>query len=281
MILKVLKIFKLVISKVKYLLLLNKFSKQFSSFQETKDFCNSVTKDSYANKNMNNFRLQRFKLNFENIHTIPHYSFKFLIESVSFYLNHYKTFPKILDLGGEYGDGFLYLRNIFKDTDINYSILEQKEVVELSKNIDFKCKSNHKIDFYNSIDLALEKNSYDLLFSSGTLQSLEYPYVILDKINSTNFKMIGLTRNSFSKNTKYISQMSYLFHNGAGIVPQNFKNRILVYPHTTIEEEKLYKTLNKFKINFTNSRIEPGIFIIEPKIFKDCYSKDISLIRND
>ena len=152
--------------------------------------------------------------------------------------------------------------------------MEQNEVAELSKNIDFKCKFNHKIDFLNSIDLALEKNSYDLLFSSGTLQYLEYPYVILDRINSTNIKMIGLTRNSFSKNTKYISQMSYLFANGAGIVPQNFKKRILVFPHTTIEEEKLYKTLNKFKISFTNLSIEPGVF-------KDCYSKDISLIKND
>ena len=99
MILKVLKIFKSGISKVKYKLLLNKFSKQFSSFQETKDFCNSVTKDSYANKDLNNFTLQSFKLNFENLHTIPQPSFKTLIESVSFYLNHYKTFPKILDLG--------------------------------------------------------------------------------------------------------------------------------------------------------------------------------------
>ena len=68
--------------------------------------------------------------------------------------------------------------------------------------------------------------------------------------------------------------MSYLFSNGAGIVPQNFKNRILVYPHTTIEEEKLFSTLNKFKISFISSSIERGIF-------KDCYSKDISLIRND
>jgi len=86
--------------------------------------------------------------------------------------------------------------------------------------------------------------------------------------------MIGLTRNSFSKNTKYISQMSDLSSNAAGIVPQNFKNHILVYPHTTIEEEKLLNTLKKFKISFANSSIEPGIF-------KDCYSKDISLIRND
>ena len=274
MILKVLKFFKLIISKIKHHFLFSKFSKEFTSFQETKDFCNSVTKDSYANKDLNNYRLQRFKLNFENLHTIPQPSFKTLIESVSFYLNHYKTFPKILDLGGGYGDGFLYLRNIFKDTDINYSIIEQKEVVELSKNIDFKCKSNHNINFYNSINLALEKNDYDLLFSSGTIQYLENPYNILDRINSTNLKMIGLTRNSFSKNTKYISQMSDLSSNAAGIVPQNFKNHILVYPHTTIEEEKLLNTLKKFKISFANSSIEPGIF-------KDCYSKDISLIRND
>lgn len=275
MILKVLKFFKLIIFKIKNRFLLNKFSKEFSSFQETKDFCNKTTKDSYANNDLNNFRLQKFKLNFENLHRIPQPSFKFLIEAISSYLNHYKSFPKILDLGGGFGDCFLYLRNIFKDTDIAYSVLEQKEVVELSKNIDFKCNFNHKIEFFNSIDLALEKNSYDLLFSSGTLQSLENPYVILDRINSTSIKMIGLTRNSFSKNTKYISQMSYLFSNGTGIVPQNFKNRIIVYPHRTIEEKKLYKTLNKFKISFTNLSIQTEA------ISEDCYSKDILLIKND
>ena len=47
----------------------------------------------------------------------------------------------------EFNDGFLYLRNIFNDTDIAYSVVEQNEVVELSKNIDFKCAFNHKIDF--------------------------------------------------------------------------------------------------------------------------------------
>ena len=276
----ILKIFKLLIFKAKYYFLFNKFSKKFSSFQKAQEFCNTITKDNYANNDLNNFRLKRFKLNFENLHNISQPSFKFLIEIISLYLNRYKTFPKILDLGGGFGDGFLYLRSLFKDTHITYSIVEQKEVVELSKNIDFKCKFNHTIDFFNSINIALEKNNYDLLFSSGTLQSLEDPYAILKKFNSTNIKMIGLTRNSFSKNTEYISQVSLLYSNGSGIVPQNFKNRIIVYPHTTIEEEKLLKTLNKFKINFTNSSVEPGYSNIVGT-FKDCYPKDILLIRNN
>jgi putative methyltransferase (TIGR04325 family) len=276
----IIKIFKLLIFKMKYYFLFNKFSKKFSSFKETNDFCNIVTKDSYANNNLNKFRLQRFKLNFKNLHNIPQPCYKFLIEVISVYLNRYKTFPKILDFGGGFGDGFLYLRNIFQDTSITYSIVEQKEVVELSENIDFKCKFNHVINFFSSIDVALEKNSYDLLFSSGTLQSLKDPYAILNKFNSTNVKMIGLTRNSFSKKTKYISQVSLLYSNGSGIVPKNFKNCIIVYPHTTIEEEKLFKTLNKFKINLTNLNAEPGYSNVAG-IFKECYSKDILLIKDD
>tara|TARA_B100000787_G_C16135191_1_gene269281 strand:+ start:93 stop:926 length:834 start_codon:yes stop_codon:yes gene_type:complete len=277
MILKVLNFFKLVFYNVKYKIFSKIFEKQFSSFQETQNYCNNIIKNGYANEQLNNFKLQSFKLNFENYNTLPQPSFKFLFESLSFFLNHFKYFPKILDLGGSYGDNFLYLRNIFKFSDINYTIIEQENIVDSGKSIDYKCRSNHKINFYNSLDLALKQNDYDLLFSSGTLQYTEYPYFILDKINSTNIKMIGLTRNSFSRNTKYISQISNLFDNGAGIVPQNFKNCLLVYPHTTIEEEKLLKTLNKFKISFTNSSIEAGPFVP----FKDCYSKDISLIRND
>lgn len=267
------KIFNYIILKIKFIILLKRYSKQFTTLQETQDFCNSVTKDSYSNKDLNEFRLQRFKLNFEKLHTIPQPSFKFLIEVINFYLDHFKHFPKILDLGGGYGDNFLYLRHIFKDTDINYSIVEQTNVVEFSKTIDFKCKSNHKINFYNSIDLALEENNYDLLFSSGTLQYLQSPYKILEKLNKSNIKAIGLTRNSFTKKEKYISQMSFLFQNGTGNVPQNFKNHILVYPHTTIEEQKLILSLKKFKINFINSSIESTTF-------KGCYSKDILLIRD-
>ena len=144
----------------------------------------------------------------------------------------------------------------------------------MSKNIDFKSKSNHKITFYNSLDLALKENNYDLLFSSGALQYLEYPYQYLEIINDSSIKMIGLTRNSFSKKEQYISQMSYLFIQGAGNVPKNFKNHIVVYPHTTIEEEKLVNSLNNFKISFSNSGIEPGIF-------KDSYDKDILFTKEN
>ena len=276
----ILKIFKSLFSKLKYKILLKKFSKQFSSFEETQNYCNSIVKNSYANENLNNYRLQNFKLNFENYHILPQPSFKFLFETISFYLNHFKYFPKILDLGGGYGEAFLYLRNIFKFSDINYTIIEQNEIVNLSKSVDYKCQSNHKINFYNSLDSALKQNDYDLLFSSGTIQYLNNPYQILKKINETSLKALAFTRSSFSNKTKYFSQMTYLqllfnSHNDElEIAPKNFNNRVILYPYTVIEEEKLINALGNFKISFTNSNNEPGLF-------KDSYSKDILLIRND
>ena len=281
MFLKLNKLIYKVIFKIRHEQLSLKYSKQFSSLEKTKNFCNSITKDCYSNKDMSNFRLKMFKSNFENLQYIFQPQFKFLIECVCVYLNEYKTFPKILDLGGGFGDGFLYLRNIFKDNDINYTIVEQNEIVSNSKSIDFKCQKSNSINFYNSVNSAMEKNNYDLLFSSGTLQYMDDPYNVLEKINSSNFKMIGLTRNSFSNETKYFSQMIYLK------IPSNFPNEILknspknfnnhivaILPHTTIQEKKLLNHLKNFKISFTNSGIEPGIF-------KDCYSKDILLTRND
>lgn len=271
---KFFKLINFIFFKLTNEFLIKKYQKQFSTFKQSEQFCNIYNKDNYSNRELNNFRLERFILNFENLHSIPQPSLKFLIESLSYYLIQFKRFPKILDLGGGFGDGFLYLRNIFKNIDIDYSIVEQTQVVELSKNIDFKSKSNHKITFYNSLDLALNKNNYDFLFISGVLQYLEYPYQYLEKINDSNINAIGLTRNSFSKNELYFSQMSYLFHNGTGIVPKNFKNHIVLYPHTTIEEEKLVNSLNNFKISFSNSSIEPGIF-------KDSYDKDILFTKEN
>jgi len=110
------------------------------------------------------------------------------------------------------------------------------------------------------------------LFSSGTLQSLENPYEILKKLNDINVGTIALTRNSFSKKTKYISQMSYLFLNGAGNIPVNFNNHIILYPHTAIEEQKLLESLSNFKIAFSSDGDETGVL-------KDTYSKDILLTR--
>lgn len=280
MFLNIKKLIWKLIFKIRHKQLSHKYSKQFSSFEKTKNFCNSITKDCYSNTDMNNFNLKMFKSNFENLHYKFQPQFKFLIECVCVYLYQNKTFPKILDLGGGFGDGFLYLRNIFKDIDINYTIIEQNEIVSQSKSIDFKCQKSSSINFYNSLNLAMEKNNYDLLFSSGTLQYLDNPYNVLDKINSANFRMIGFTRNSFCNETKYFSQMKYLK------IPSNFPNKILknspknlnghivlILPHTTIQEKKLLNHFKNFKISFTNSGIEPGIF-------KDCYSKDILLIRD-
>ena len=86
--------------------LIKKYQKQFSTFKQSEQFCNIYNKDNYSNRELNNFRLERFILNFENLHSIPQPSLKFLIESLSYYLIQFKRFPKILDLGGGFGDSF-------------------------------------------------------------------------------------------------------------------------------------------------------------------------------
>ena len=69
-----------------------------------------------------------------------------------------------------------------------------------------------------------------------------YSRIILKKKNNIKFSGWGLTTTQsppwigISKNKTYIG----------------FKNAIVVYPHTTIEEEKLVNSLNNFKIMFLN-----------------------------
>ena len=280
MTIKLIEVIKRIPFKIRHEYLESKYSKKFSSFKEAKDFCNNIS-NGYGNKDRLHCELELFQSNIEFFSYKWGQQHKFLFECISSYLNHFKTFPRILDLGGGFGNCFFYLKNIFKNTEINYTVVEQEGIVELSKNIDFKCKNSDSINFYESIDSAIKKNDYDLLFSSGTLQYLDNPYNTLDKINSSNFKMKGLTRVSFSYNTEYYSQMVYykkpsnLKKNIFKDLPKNFYNNfVLCYPHTTIEEEKLLNYLKNFKIDFTNEGIEPGRF-------KGCYSKDISLIRNN
>mgnify|MGYP006082123117 CR=1 FL=1 len=265
----ILKLLNTILFRLKHKILLKKYQKKFKTYKELEKFCNQINQNNYSNIDLNNYRLKRFLSSFDKIPNQFQSSFKLLLEAVSFYIYDFKEFPKILDIGGVYGEGFLYLRGIYKNATINYSIVENNKVVELSKIIDFKNKYNQKINFYETLEQALNENEYDIIFSSGTLQYLENPYELLEKLNNSNSKLIALTRNAFHLNEEMISQMSYLYSNGSGeIITQKYKNKVLVYPHKTLIEKKLINILNNYSIEFSKD-------LKKIHQFNNTYSKDI------
>jgi putative methyltransferase (TIGR04325 family) len=173
-----------------------------------------------------------------------------LLEVIFLYYSKYNRFPRILDFGGGFGEGAMYITNLIKKN-IPYSVVETNKLVQLAKYKNLKFSV-----FYDSFDLAVKNFKPDIFFSSGTLQYLEKPYEIIKRIFSTRFKYIALTRNQFSKDEKVFNQISLLSENGAGKHLLSYKNRFIFYPVTNLNKNKIISiSKNKYKKIFesTNS----------------------------
>jgi len=230
------------LSKIKNKILKKIYFREFKSYRDASNFCNKINKNNYENNFLNEYRLKKFLINEKDIPFINAPSYKFLNDSISFYLSKYNSFPKILDIGGSFGEGALYLRSIFKEVNIKYSILESKKMVELTN------QTKNDIKFYDDLELALHEIKPDFIFSSSTLQYLPDPHKVIDTLNKSNAKMISLTRNSFSDNAYFFSQVSYLKSNGSGKHLEEFGNPMILFPHTVLDKKKLNSYLTNYKI---------------------------------
>ncbi|MBY5783754.1 hypothetical protein HFN62_08350 [Rhizobium leguminosarum] len=79
----------------------------------------------------------------------------------------------------------------------------------------------------------------DIFYSSGTFQYLEDPYALWKHGLSKTTGYAFLARNTFSETEQFRVQHSMLFNNGAGPIPEGFKDVVVRYPHRTISERRL------------------------------------------
>ena len=176
-------------------------SKKFSSYEECKKYCLKQKNSFYTNDKYINLKFKKF-LQISNHHPNNlEYSSQLLNKIILIYIEKYKTKPKILDFGGNFGENYFYLDKSF-NTKIHYDVCEVKEKTE-------KCKNLNNVNFYSDLNTAL-KNNYDIIYISGTLQYLEHPYANLKKILQTKPKIIGLTRNNFCDRESIYAQATSL-----------------------------------------------------------------------
>lgn len=79
----------------------------------------------------------------------------------------------------------------------------------------------------------------DVFFSSGALQFIDDPIGLVQRAFSTARLAVVLVRNSFSELELYRVQRSRLFENGAGPIPDGYRDRVVSYPHRTVSEQKI------------------------------------------
>ena len=262
------KIFKKILSitkKIKFKIL----QKQFTNIEDCINYCEKKNLGSYNNEELSKFsydkfikNLDEFKFNYNNSH-------KFLLEVILIYLYKHKRLPKILDIGGVFGENKIFLDYLFKNNKIDYDVVEIENKVKLAKNL------KHS-KFYDNIEYALT-NNYDLIFTSSTLQYFKNPYEILSKILESKKKYVAFTRGNYSSSNEiYIAQVSEFELNGPGEgwVKKNYPNKIIYYPNTAISYKQFKKLILKKKYKII--RETQGI---EGNIGKNTFTKNI-LVSN-
>ena len=265
MIKKIIEIFIRIYEKIKFKIL----QRQFSNIEDCIQYCEKKSLGSYKNEELSKFSYEKFIENIDDFKFNYNNSHKFLLEVILIYLYKYKKLPKILDIGGVFGENKIFLDFLFQNNEIIYDVVEIYNKVKLTK--DFKHSK-----FYDNIEEGL-KNDYELIFSSGTLQYFTKPYEILDKILKSKKKYIAFTRGNYHpSNELYVAQVSKIIHNGPGEgwIKKNYSNKIIYYPNTAISYEKFKKLI--FKNNYEIIRESNGV---EGNVGKNTFTKNI-LISN-
>ena len=255
------------LSKIIEKLNLEKYSKTFSNYEDAKKFCDSISSNSYENHDLNLFRYEKFIKNLDLVPIIYNNSHKLLLEILLIYSKSEKTIPKILDIGGGFGENKIYLKHLLNE-DLIYDIIESGEIVSLAKS-----KNLTHSKFFTNISSAKKNNEYDIIFSSGTIQYFEKPYEIIEEIFSSGTKFIGFTRINFSNNPKIYSQPTLIEYHGAREGSLDFKykkSKKIIIPNTQINENEMLKISKKH--NYKLLRKGKGI---EGNVGEDSYALDL------
>jgi putative methyltransferase (TIGR04325 family) len=131
-----------------------------------------------------------------------------------------------VDFGGSAGELLAVLQR--RSTAASFVVVETPVMVKaaaaLRPLITFSCELPDHIDVFHS---------------SGTFQYLEDPYALWEQALRKTTGYAFLARNTFSEDEQFRVQHSMLFSNGAGPIPQGFKDGVVRYPHRTVSERRI------------------------------------------
>ena len=84
------------------------YCRKFTSFEEVEKFCKG--KSNYSDETNFKFRYNKFVLNKNDIPTIYKNQYQILLKTIDEFINKFKYFPKIIDFGGSFGEGYFFLK---------------------------------------------------------------------------------------------------------------------------------------------------------------------------
>ena len=158
----------------------------------------------------------------------------------------------VIDLGGSTGLQYHVIRGLIKtNKKINWRVVESTALAEKSKTL----FSTDELSFSDDLEKAVnEFKEIHLIHCSGVIQYMPDPYNTLKTIAVSNSHYLNFARMCFSKKEEevVILQQSSLSANGFGPLPSSFTDRVLLYPQTSILQEKFFQTLEaRYKTIFS------------------------------
>jgi putative methyltransferase (TIGR04325 family) len=149
----------------------------------------------------------------------------------------------VLDIGGGCGMHFYPLKKVFSNKfKFNWHVVETNALSQAAKVLE-----NDELKFFDNISKAVNSlERIDLIISSGAIQYFEDPRQVLKEIVEVGAEYILLLRLSLSTSNRDIIsvQRSLLSQNGYEILPQGYKNKIIDYPHTNMNENDFHQILH-------------------------------------
>jgi putative methyltransferase (TIGR04325 family) len=225
----------------------------YSTYESAFNYCKKRNESSGANLVMQyiaEVTARDMSYNFKGNHDcfldVPGYAYFSLplLETILIYQRKYGRLPKIVDFGGTFGQGALYISQFFN---LEYSVIETLETVLIAE-------SNHiPLQYFKSIEeFKTSGSKVDLVFSSGAIQYTENPNEILGELFAIPSKMITLCRNNFS-DTPIITIQQY---NVDTALDSTAKNKFMSHekncliPNTQIAEDKIHHLaqINEFHL---------------------------------
>lgn len=141
----------------------------------------------------------------------------------------------VIDFGGACGMHYFEIKNFLpSDVSINWIVIETPQMV---KSATEKGLSTNSLSFRSDME-GLPKA--DLVYSSGTLQYTNNPYLYLSRILDIKTAYLLFNRMSFTKNLHEVVTIQHtsLAANGKGSLPAGYTDKKVSYPHTTIPLQK-------------------------------------------
>lgn len=243
------------------------WTKEHDSWGECVAFCNSVNPGGYDSDLLTRYRADKFRgayLERELRDMASPECARLLLEAVTLVAAREGRTPYVVDLGGAFGEGALYLRALLR-AEVGYAVVETDAVVAMARAANY----THAAFVTTALELPGRGDGPSLLFSHGALQYAPDPLARLHDLLRHRYSLVVLGLNAFNPNGRSVSHVSSLSWNGVGSHPRGYRDVLVAYPRWNIDERAVVALLDE--AGYVLEREANYTYFSEV----DAYSKDL------